>query len=66
MRRDSSQINTEEVERCRKTGKKKSSRHQAKKEARYLKYNEKFPGIMPNSYKCSHCGWYHVGNKTEW
>lgn len=53
------------VEKCQKTGKKKSSYAQAKKEARYLKYNKKYPGFIPVAYKCTgknNCGWWHTGN----
>lgn len=44
------------------TGKKKSSYTQAKKEARFLKYEKKYSGAIPTAYKCKKCGWWHVGN----
>lgn len=44
------------------TGKKKSSYSQAKKEARYIKYNKKYPGLYPVIYKCKKCSFWHVGN----
>lgn len=44
------------------TGKKKSTYSQAKKEARYLKYNKKHSNMVPNAYKCKGCNWWHVGN----
>ena len=50
------------VGRCEKTGKKKSTHAQAKKEAKFLKYNKKYPGFVPTAYLCKHCGWWHVGN----
>lgn len=50
------------VPRCPKTGKKKSFHAQARREAKYLKYNKKYPDTVPQAYKCKHCGWWHVGN----
>lgn len=44
------------------TGKKKSTHAQATKEAKFLKYNKKHPGTIPQAYKCKVCGWWHVGN----
>ena len=52
-----------EVDRCI-TGKKKSSRSQAIKEAKYLKYNKKYPDTVPTPYLCKKCNWWHVGNLT--
>jgi len=49
------------TDRC-PTGKKKSTKAQARKEARYLKYNKKYTDMVPCAYKCTHCGWWHVGN----
>jgi rhamnogalacturonyl hydrolase YesR len=49
------------VERCI-CGKKKSTNAQAKKEAKYLKYNKKYPDMVPQAYKCKKSGWWHVGN----
>lgn len=49
------------IERC-VCGKKKSTKSQAKKEAKYLKYNKKYPGFVPQAYKCNQSGWWHVGN----
>jgi hypothetical protein len=51
----------QKVERC-KTGKKKSTHAQAKKEAKFLKYHKKYPDMVPQAYKCKTCGWWHVGN----
>lgn len=48
--------------RCDKTGKKKSTHAQALKEAKYLKYNKKYPQGVPVPYVCKHCHWWHVGN----
>lgn len=50
------------VPRCPATGKKKSTHAQAKKEAKFLKYNKKYPDLIPQAYLCKHCGWWHVGN----
>ena len=47
--------------RCR-TGKKKSSKAQAMKEAKFLKYNKKYADTIPTSYVCKQCGFWHVGN----
>ncbi len=47
------------------TGKKKYTRAKAIKEARYLKYNKKYPDMVPNSYKCKTCDWWHVGNTYD-
>lgn len=44
------------------TGKKKSSEKQAKKEAKYMKYNKKYPREVPIAFKCEKCRWWHVGN----
>lgn len=44
------------------TGKKKSTQKQAKKEARFLKYNKKMSGSVPQAYLCKVCHWWHVGN----
>ena len=52
----------ERVVRCSKTGKKKSTHAQAKKEARFLKYNKKYPDMVPQPFLCKYCGWWHVGN----
>lgn len=52
------------VDRCT-CGKKKSSYAQAKKEAKYMKYNKKFPNSVPTVYKCKQSGWWHVGNTVE-
>lgn len=49
------------VERC-VCGKKKSTQTQAKKEAKYLKYNKKYPDLIAIAYKCKQSGWWHVGN----
>lgn len=46
-------------------GKKKSSYAQAKREAKYLKYNKKYPDLVPMVYKCKRSGWWHVGNSTK-
>lgn len=53
----------QKVERC-VTGKKKSTYNQAKKEAKFLKYEKKYPGFIPMVYKCKQCGWWHVGNSA--
>jgi len=53
------------TERCTNrcvTGKKKSFKAQAKKEAKFLKYNKKYTDTVPCAYKCKVCGWWHVGN----
>lgn len=47
------------------TGKKKSTQTQAKKEAKFLKYHKRLPGMVPTVYKCNSCGWWHVGNTAE-
>ncbi len=44
------------------TGKKKSTKRQAQREAKFLKYNKKYPGETPQAYKCTKCSWWHVGN----
>lgn len=49
------------VERCA-DGKKKSTYAQAKKEAKFLKYNKKYPDLVPQAYFHKVCGWWHVGN----
>lgn len=61
MKRNSNKINTDPVPRC-VTGKKKSSYSQARREAKYMKYNKKYPNAVPAAYKCKSCGWWHVGN----
>lgn len=43
-------------------GKKRSTKAQATKEAKYLKYHKKYPGEVPQAYKCKISGWWHVGN----
>lgn len=55
--------NTQRVDYC-KCGKKKSTQAQARKEAKYLKYNKKYPGFVPMVYKCKQSGWWHVGNSV--
>lgn len=50
------------VKRCPVSGKKKSTHAQAKKEARFLKYNKKYPDEVPQAYFCKACSWWHVGN----
>lgn len=45
-------------------GKKKSTQTQAKKEAKFLKYNKKYSGFKPIAYKCKTSGWWHVGNSV--
>lgn len=52
------------VQRCPTTGKKKSTHAQAKKEAKFLKYNKKYPDMIPQPYFHKACGWWHVGNST--
>lgn len=52
------------VQRCPKTGKKKSTHAQAVKEAKFLKYNKKYPDMIPQAYLCKNCGWWHVGNSV--
>lgn len=47
---------------CRISGKKKSTYSQAKKEAKFLKYNKKYAGMIPQAYKCKDCHHWHVGN----
>lgn len=64
MRRSNGGATQHHVDFCR-TGKKKSSYAQAKKEARYLKNNKRVSGMVPVPYKCKHCGWWHVGNKFD-
>jgi hypothetical protein len=49
------------IVRC-SSGKKKSTQAQAKKEAKFLKYHKKYPGEVPQAYKCKWCGSWHVGN----
>ncbi len=44
------------------TGKKKSTKAQATKEAKFLKYHKKYPDTVPSAYKCKKCFWWHVGN----
>lgn len=61
MRRASGEPEKHHVERCI-SGKKKSTYAQAKKEARFLKYHKKYPGQVPQAYKCKLCSWWHVGN----
>ncbi len=65
MRRNNRGPTEHHVERCLVTGKKKATYAQAKKEVKYLKYNKKYPGMLPVVYKCKHCGWWHVGNMTK-
>lgn len=65
MRRANNGATHHHVNRCPKYGKKKSSYTQAKKEARYMKTNKKFNGLVPISYKCKSCGWWHVGNRSD-
>jgi len=48
--------------RCKATNKKKSTARQAKKEAKYLKYNKKYSSTVPQAYLCDDCYWWHVGN----
>lgn len=50
------------VARCPSTGKKKSSYAQARREARYMKYNKKYSDSVPQPYFHKVCGWWHVGN----
>lgn len=50
------------VPRCSTTGKKKSTHAQARKEARFMKYNKKYPDLVPTPYFHKACGWWHVGN----
>lgn len=54
----------QKVERCATTGKKKSTYAQAKKEAKFLKYNKKYPDMTPQPYFHKACGWWHVGNSA--
>lgn len=61
MRHPNIDIDEHHRERCI-CGKKKSTYSQAKKEARYLKYNKKYPDMTPVVYKCKQSGWWHVGN----
>lgn len=49
------------VERC-VCGKKKSTQGQAKKEAKFLKYNKRYPDLIPIAYQCKLSGSWHVGN----
>jgi hypothetical protein len=51
-----------QVERCATTGKKKSTLAQARKEAKFMKYNKKYPNLTPMPYFHKECGWWHVGN----
>lgn len=48
--------------RCEVGNKKKSTKSQATKEAKFLKYHKKYSGLIPQAYKCRTCGWWHVGN----
>lgn len=64
MRRDAGKPNHKGVKRC-VTGKKISTKAQAKKEARYMKYNKKLPGMRVVAYSCHQCGHWHVGNDQE-
>lgn len=50
-------------ERCT-TGKKKYGQKRAKKNAKYLKYHKKIPGMIPMAYRCDVCHWWHVGNSA--
>jgi len=43
-------------------GKKKSTKAQAKKEAKFLKYHKKFSNMIPQAYQCKMSGSWHVGN----
>lgn len=61
MRRANGGPKKHHVERC-VCGKKKSSYAQAKKEAKFLKYNKKYSAEVPIVYKCKQSGWWHVGN----
>lgn len=61
MRRANGGPRKHHIDRC-VCGKKKSSYTQAKKEARYMKYNKKLTGMTPVVYKCRRSGWWHVGN----
>lgn len=61
MRRAYNGAKDHHVEYC-VCGKKKSSYAQAKKEAKHLKYNKKYPNMVPVVYKCKRSGWWHVGN----
>lgn len=61
MRRAKTRPSKHHVDRC-VCGKKKSSYNQAKKGAKYMKYNKKLPNTLPVVYKCRQSGWYHVGN----
>lgn len=61
MRRAKTRPGQHHVNRCA-CGKKKSSYNQAKKEAKYMKYNKKLPSLVPVVYRCKLSGWYHVGN----
>lgn len=44
------------------TGKKKYTKAQAIKEARFLKYHKKYPDMVPSAFKCKKCDYWHVGN----
>lgn len=52
---------THNAKRC-VCGKKKSTKAQAKREAKFLKYNKKYPAEIPQAYQCKISGWWHVGN----
>jgi hypothetical protein len=52
-----------QVARCL-SGKKKSTHTQAKKEAKFMKYNKKYPDQVPQAYFHKQCGWWHVGNSA--
>lgn len=41
-------------------GKKKFGFNQAHSVAKSMR--RRFEGECPNAYRCSHCGWWHVGN----
>lgn len=53
------------VVRCASTNKKKSTYSQAKKEARFMRYDKKYPKLMPIPYFHKECGWWHVGNSDR-
>lgn len=63
MRRANDGPHPSERPRC-VCGKKKSTYSQAKKEAKFLKYNKKYPDMVPQVYKCKLSGWWHVGNSA--
>jgi len=50
------------VQRCKVSGKKKSTHAQAVKEAKFLKYHKKYSDQVPQAYFHKACGWWHVGN----